>query len=102
MLRFLQQQTFRDQHREIHIFSSGLLETGIHFRLNPFPDRITVRPDNHTSPDRCIIAQFRLFDHIRIPLGKIFAPGCDMGNKFLFLFLGHNDLSSALLLLIRY
>ena len=83
MLCLLQKQAFRNQHGEINVLRTGLLETGIHLCLDPLPDGIAIGPDNHASPHRCVITEFCLLDHVRIPLGKILAPGSNVGHKFL-------------------
>lgn len=90
MLRLLQQQRFRNQHREIHILMTRFLEALVHFRLNALPNRVAVGTHDHAAANGRVVAQFRLEDNVGVPLGEILVAGGDVGDKFLFLFLGHD------------
>ncbi len=96
MLRFLQQQAFRNQHREIHVLMTRFLEALVHFLLDALPDGVAVRANDHAAAHRRVIAQLRLEDDVRIPLREVLIARCDVGYKFLLLFLRHGVIPPSL------
>ena len=77
MVLFLLQKAFRNKHRHIYVFHSYSFEPFVQPPLDIFPDCIACRLDHHAPFYIGIINQFRLGHYVRVPLGKIFAHGCD-------------------------
>ena len=87
-LAFLFEQALRNQDRHCHILMSGLLELGVHNRLDILPDRIAIRSENRKALDRCIFHQLRLAADVGIPLRKI---DLHVGDLLHFLLFRHNQ-----------
>ena len=77
MILLLIKKALGDEHRKIYVLHARLLKSRIHLRLNEFPDSIACRLKYHASLNGCIVHEFRLLDHVRIPLGEILLHRCD-------------------------
>ena len=77
VILFLLKKAFRNEHRQVDIFNACFLKSAVKFCSDVFPDCIACRLKYHAAFYRCISGEFRLLDDIRIPLGKIYFPGCD-------------------------
>ena len=71
MILFLLQQALRNEQRQVDILHAALLESRVQKPLDILPDRVSAGLKDHAALDRGIIHQFRLFDHIRVPLREI-------------------------------
>ena len=89
VLGLLEQQGFRDQHRHRHVLVPRLHKPPIQRRLDKLPDAVAVGLHRHGAAHGRIIHQIRLRHHVRIPLGEVFIPRCNVLYKFL-LCLCHN------------
>ena len=85
MVLLLLKQALRDQQRKIDILHTSFLEPAVQFCLDILPDRVTRRFDDHAALNLCVTGQFRLFDNICIPLGKINFHRSDLFHKLFIL-----------------
>jgi hypothetical protein len=74
MLLFFFQERFRDKEREVSVLVSGRLEHIVEGPLHLFPDRETIRLNNHTAANGRILGQVSPFDDLVVPFGIVFRP----------------------------
>ena len=89
VIRFLEQQALRNEHRHAHVLVAGALEFRVELLLNQLPDAVAIGLDGHAAAYRGVIHQIRQTNHVRIPLGEILAARGDVLNKLLLTFLRH-------------
>ena len=75
VLRFLGQETQRNQQWEIGVDVAGLFESAVEIALDGFPDGVAFGADDHASFDRSVIRELGGFDDVEVPLGIIDIAG---------------------------
>ena len=76
------EQAFGDEHRHADVLVSRRLEHPVQNMLHQFPNGIAVRTDHHTPFHAGVFDEFRFFDDVGIPLGKILVHGGDGLHHF--------------------
>ena len=71
VLRFLRQQTHRDEQREIRVTVARGAQHIVERTLHQFPDAIAIGPDDHRAADGGIVSELRLLDDVGVPLAKV-------------------------------
>ncbi len=72
VFRFAFKVAFGNEHREVRVLNAESFESFVHFRLNVFPNGVTVGADNHRAFNGTVIYEFRFYNDVCIPLRKIF------------------------------
>ena len=94
MILFFLQEPFGDKHGHVDVFVSRFLETAVQDALDVFPDRVTVRTDDHAALHGRILNEIRLLDNIGIPLREVVLHGGDLRNHLFLLSQNRNFLSA--------
>ncbi|MPM91815.1 hypothetical protein SDC9_138949 [bioreactor metagenome] len=71
MFFFLIKQRFRDEHRHIYIAMPRFFKHPVKYRLDVFPDSVSVGADDHASFNTGIIYEVGLFHNVGVPLRKV-------------------------------
>ncbi len=90
VLRFLVQEAFGNEQREVRVHVAGRLDPRIERLLNQLPDRVAVRPDDHAALDRRVVGQLRAADDVEVPAREVLRARRDFGDERVGLF-GHED-----------
>src|SRR6267154_2732821 len=75
---FFVDKAARDQQRKCYVLVSSSLESPVQRLLDIFPERPTVRPDDHAAADRRIVGELRFQDQLVVPLGEILGAGGEL------------------------
>ena len=89
VIRFLEQQAFRNEHRHTHVLVAGALKFRVHLLLNQLPNAVAVGLNGHAAADGGVIHQIGQAHHVGVPLGEILAARGDVLNELLLIFLRH-------------
>ncbi len=84
VLRLFCHEAHGNKQREIGVFVSVILKTFVEFLLNIFPDRISVRADDHRPLYGAVIDELGFQHDVGIPLRKIGFDICDLCYELLF------------------
>ena len=69
---FFFEKRFRHKKREIGVLMPGRLKHIVERTLHLFPDRKTIRLDDHAAANSRVFSQIGTFDDLVIPLGIVF------------------------------
>ena len=65
----------RDKQRKIAILNTRQLDLGVHQLLDPLPNAIAPRPDDHATTHPRFLGKVSLGNDLLIPFGKILRAG---------------------------
>ncbi len=71
VLRFLHEEALGDEQREVRVDVPGCLEQPVETLLDPLPERVAARPDDHAALDRRVVGQLRVADDVDVPRREI-------------------------------
>src|SRR5262244_1650839 len=95
MLRFLAEETDRDEDGKIRVDMAGGLEALVEFALHLFPDGVAVGADDHAAAHGAVVGELGFADDVEVPASVVFGARGDFAVVFgaaafglLFLLLG--------------
>jgi hypothetical protein len=71
VVRFLLQEALRNEEGKVGVLVAEGLDPSVGLGLKIFPDRVSIRADDHAALDRAVVGKLGLEDNIEIPLGKV-------------------------------
>ncbi len=60
-----------DEEREVRVLGSARLDAGVDLGLQPLPEAVPVRADDHRPADGAILGKLRLVQDILVPAGEV-------------------------------
>ncbi len=82
VLGLLGDEALGDEQREVGVLVAGGLEAGVEVPLDPLPDRVAVRLDDHAALDHLgRLGHLGLADDVLVPLGVVVGPQGDLSTR---------------------
>ena len=71
-----------DEQREVRVDVAGVFEHAVKHVLHPFPNRKSVRLDDHAPLHVAVLGEVRLHNELVVPFAVVFFAGSELARHF--------------------
>ena len=82
VLSLLGEEGLGDEQREVCVHVSGVFEHAVEHVLHPFPNRKSIRLDDHASLHVAVLGEVRLHNELVVPFAVVFFAGSELARHF--------------------